>query len=327
MTRDTAPVLTDLPTGPRWDYGGFCYGLEPLTLPQPGTAELLAGYDPPDRYTATCDRIRLIGDFGVDADEVERPPGDAELFWFRWITGHQVSFIIWRMMALVLREVAEGHLAMADAVRPLSQCIRGYCAMLLYSGSCPQQTYEEVIRPSMRLRHPSFSGGWAPDFWPVRDVFRAKRSAFSRSAESAELLQAVRLHQLVHDGVAARLVPDGRSLLRQSSAPRQDIRLLNLIYDNYFLTLRGPVPHRDVVAQLLRRLVAIVQDLAVNDLYRPGNDSHRHLEEFRAAEVMACESQLVEILAEVGECAAGLTESYGIAPVPAGNGRSVTLTH
>jgi L-tyrosine peroxygenase len=260
-----------------------------------------------DAYLETCYRIRLIRDRGAAVVDVERCHAPDELFWFRWITGHQVCFVIWRLMAQVTDDVTGGRLAPASALELLRHYIHGYCAMLLYTGSCPRGVYHSVIRPSMRLRHPSFSGGWAPDYWPVRDLFRARQSPLDWSIDQADLQHAMKLHQLVHDGVAARLVPDGRSLLRQSTARAQNVRLLNIIYDNYFMTLRAPVSRHDVVAQLLRRLVAISQDVAVNGLYPAGmTDLDERPEELLTPEVVGCENSLVEIQWQVASCAAGL---------------------
>jgi len=95
---------------------------------------------------------------------------------------------------------------------PPASYIRAYCALLLYWGSCPPSVYDAVIRPSMRLRHPSFSGTWAADYWPVKDLLRGRRMPFGEVRESPDVRNAVRLQQLVHgiihhparaDGVAS----------------------------------------------------------------------------------------------------------------------------
>jgi L-tyrosine peroxygenase len=303
------PVLTEPPAGPAWEFGGFPYGLEPLTLPPPGAPDLPSPERNPSAYDEACRRMHVIAGHGVDDGEVERCQSHEVLFWFRWITGHQVSFIIWRLTRLLLDEVTVGRLPWAAVLRPLSHYVRGYSAMLLYTGSCPIGIYHDVIRPSMRMRHSSFSGRWAPDYWPVRDLLRSRRLPFARSPGSADLLQAVELVQLVHDAVAAKLVPDGTSLLRQSTVRRQDMRVLHLIYDNYFMTLRAPVSRRDVVAQLLRRLVAIARDVAVNDLHPgAGAVAEEPWESPRTADLVACECGLTGILAQVASCAAELAD-------------------
>lgn len=290
------PVLTGPPGAGCWDFGGYPYGLEPLTLPEPGVWS-----EPPGaRRHGPAPPVSLVGDFGVPAQLSDEPVAAETLYWFRWITGHQVSFVLWRLIGQLVNEVTAGRLPPAEAVTPLRHHIRGYCAMLLYSGSCPHRTYELVIRPSMRLRHPAFSGSLAPDFWPVRDLLRGRRTVFTELAEAAELFEAVELHRLVHEVVAARLVPDGVSLLRQSKVRPWDLRVLRLLYDNYFLTMRAPVGEEAVVAQLMRRLVAIARDIEVNGLYPHGAQTADRAWE---SDVVACEIGLAATLDDVANAA------------------------
>lgn len=308
-------VLRELPTDLTWTFGGFPYGLEPLTLPHPGTdtpADTVPGVDPVGEearqreYVAACGRLRQLGPPGLRDDHLTRAGGD-EVFWFRWLTGHQVSFVLWRLMAQLLDAVAERRVEPAAALAPLTHYVRGYCAMLLYAGSCPRAVYHRTIRPSMQLQHPSFSGGWAPDYRPVRDLFRGRRPQVTRAPGAAELIRAIALHEAVHAEVAARLVPDGRSLLRASEVRGlQNPRLLGLLYDNYFLTLRAPVSRHDVVAQLLRRLLAVLQDLAARDLHPSIAGADPGAELTRTPEVAACELDLAEICFQVAVSATRL---------------------
>lgn len=297
-------VLSDLPARGRWDFGGYPYGYEPLTLPMPGSPDLVDALPAAATYAEVCVRIRALGRDPAVAAGVEPCPHEETLYWFRWITGHQVTFVIWRLMSGVLEAVADGGLAPEAAVRPLSVYVRGYCGMLLYTGSCPRDTYERVIRPGMRLRHPSFSGSWAPDYGPVRDLLRRRIPRLEPPATTPDLAKAIALHELIHDGIAARLVPDGQSLLRGSGVGRQDARLLHALYDNYFVTSRAPVPRAAVVGQLLRRLVAVAQDLAANTLYpvdpvaageQPGS--------LAAPEVRDCADALGDIVGDVADAA------------------------
>jgi hypothetical protein len=293
------PVLADIPTTERWDFGGYRYGLEPLTLPAPGSwAPLPARAD-----TAPAARMLLVDDFGVPAELAQAPASADELFWFRWITGHQVSFILWRLIGQLAHEATQGSRDPVETVAPLRHYVRGYCSMLLYTASCSRRTYERVIRPSMRLQHPAFSGSWAPDFWPVRDLLRGRCTVYTGLAEAAELMAAVKLHQLVHDVVAARLVPDGESLLRRSTVRSLDIPMLHLLYDNYFLTVRAVVVEDDVVGQLLRRLVAIARDIEVNGLYPQGDGVDDRAGQRWIADVAACEVGLTGILDDVANSA------------------------
>jgi len=301
-------VLTDPPAGSGWDFGGFPYGLEPLTLPPAGTPDPPA-LDDPKSFSETCRRIDQVASRGVPDGAIERSDAPDVLFTFRWIVGHQVSFVVWRLMAVLIDGVVEGEVPRSAALGPLCDYVRTYTAMLLYTGSCRRQTYHDVIRPSMRLQHPSFSGGWAPDYWPVRDMLRSGRHPFAHSPESADLHKALRLAQLVHDGVAAKLVPDATSLLRQSPVRRQDLRVLQLIYDNHFLTLRAAVSRHEVVAQLLRRLLAIAYDIAVNEFHAPGAaEAREEPQMLRIPAVRACESSIPDILSQAACCAAGLPQ-------------------
>jgi hypothetical protein len=86
-----------------------------------------------------------------------------------------------------------------------------------------------------------------------------------------------------------------------------------LIFDNYFMTLRAPTPGNVVVTQLLRRLVAVVQDLAVNGLYSPDDKDERPAE-LRAAEVIACENDMIEIMAVTARYACDLRPDRASAP-------------
>jgi L-tyrosine peroxygenase len=300
------PVLADLPAGLEWDFGAFVYGLEPLTLPEPGTPYGTSGSgdDPEEVYGEACRLIWRAGD-GDGPAGPPATPGDEtdELYWFRWITGHQVSFIAWRLMAQLAADAESGLLPAQDALAQMRQFVRVYSAMLLYAGSCPRGVYHRVIRQSMRLRHRSFSGSWAPDFGPVRELLRARRLAFPPSAELTSFVEAVKVHQTVHDGIAAKLVPSGVSLLRQSGARGMDLRVLQAIYDSYFLTFRAPVCRDQVVSQLLRRLMAIVQDVAVNGLRLDAG--HAELPaELLTSEAICCVNEFTEILVDAASCAA-----------------------
>lgn len=313
-------VLNELPSGDRWDFGGFPYGLEPLTLPPAGARDGIS-WRSSRCYDGACRQIAAINRGPGRVDGIGPSAPDLELAWFRWITGHQVSFVIWRLMAELLWEVNDDPRRAEQLAGPLRHYVRGYSAMLLYSGSCTRSTYETVIRPSMRLQHPGFSGSWAPDYGPVRAFLRSKRSEFVGTPDAAALNAAIRVLHAVHDAVAAKLVPDGRSLLRQSHAVVSDVRLVHLLYDNYFMTLRGGVDADDVVCQLLRRLVAIAQDVAVNGLHPCGWDDAGvaaacdvlHLD------VLGCEEDLADIVLRVATTAAAAGDAGRAAPVGLGS--------
>ncbi|MEV1143561.1 hypothetical protein [Micromonospora sp. NPDC049799] len=298
-------ALCDLPAHGRWDFGGFAYGLEPLILPAVGDPDGPAGAVPAGDYAEICRRLGALAESGPLTPEVAPCDSPDELFWFRWITGHQVCFVVWRLIAQLVDDLNQGRRSADEVLSPISHYVDGYSAMLLYTGSCPPDLYNVLIRPSMRLRHRAFSGAWAPDYWPIRDLFRRRWLPGSIGTDAGKLLDAIALLHLVHDGVAARLVSNGRSLLREAAVRGPGHRPAGLIYDSYFTTLRAPVPRHEVVAQLLRRLVAIAQDVAANGLYAAGDADDRPAE-LQKAEVLKCESGLVDILLGVAQHACDL---------------------
>lgn len=300
MTRCAWPVLTGDPSTLHWDFGGYPFGLEPLTLPSAGSWPL----KPSDDGTGERARIALIEDFGVPAELTGSRGPARELFWFRWITGHQVSFILWRMMGRLLHDLICGNADPAAVLEPLRHHVRGYCAMLLYTGSCPRKIYEDVIRPSMQLRHPAFSGSWAPDFMPVKDLLREHRTAFTGLPGAEGLAEAVKLHKLIHGIIADRLVPSGQSLLQQSAARPRHMPVAHLLYDTYFLTVRAAITEDAVAAQLRRRLVAIARDVGVNGLYPTDSASGTCAAQTVHADVETCEAEIISILDEVASSVA-----------------------
>lgn len=307
----TATMVTDLPADAGLFFGGYPYGLEPLTLPSPVVPDDVPGHQgqhgpPMQDYERAC---RLILRTEGPAPAVNDPPAH-ELYWFRWITGHQVSFVVWAVMARTLRDLRAGRVAQPAALTALRHYVRGYAAMLLYTSSCPRQVYHDLIRPSMYLQHRGFSGSWAPDYQPVRKVFQGKGFADLRSPE--DLSSAVRLCQTVHSGVAKRLLQDGRSLLLESASVRRACearlhgnRLFGVLYDNYFMTLRTAVSWPDITAQLLRRLVAISQDLTANGLYPSPAAAREWPAELRSAEVVRIEHNLPGVNEHVARWAVG----------------------
>ncbi|MFH8445912.1 hypothetical protein ACH4D3_32440 [Streptomyces sp. NPDC018026] len=307
-TSDTALVA-----GPRtaeWDFGDFAYGLEPLAMPPVGHATVssarVPSFLPPCDSNLVLSRLRLLagGEAPVDPDP-RVGVTDEQLFWFRWITGHQISFLIWRSMGEILERSAKGEIQDSASLARLERYAYGYSAMLLYTGSCPIDLYQSLIRPRMYLQHRGFSGTWASDFVPVRGLFRGQGTAVrGNTPEAARLARAVNIHKTIHDGVAARLVPGGQSLLQQSmreTVVRPSERTA-VLYDNFFLTLRAPVDGYGITSQLLRRLQAVAWDLSRQGLYPRGHGGDRP-EELRSAEVAHCENRIGYILHEVGEAA------------------------
>ncbi|GAA3486858.1 hypothetical protein [Streptomyces cremeus] len=279
-------TVTELPVPDDWDFGDFPYGLEPLTLPEPptpGTETAISRVRPADpSRVGPAEPLPRTGP-ALAAEEISH-----QLFWFRWITGHQATFAIWQLTAHALHQ-ARSLADPAPSLRAMTDLTDAYTAMLLYTSSCPADVYGTVIRPSMYLQHRSFSGTWAPDFVPVRSLLRGKKTEWEGTPEADRLNRAVRMYHTVHAGVAAKLVPGGRSLLQESAAEVTPTRpeTQALLYDHYFLTLRAPVDATELVDQLRSRLRAITQDVRANGLY-PGltpQEDAAFPEELRSDEV------------------------------------------
>ncbi|MEU2898602.1 hypothetical protein ACWC4E_10385 [Streptomyces sp. NPDC001273] len=293
-------TVTELPVPDGWDFGDFPYGLEPLTLPEPpapGTGTGMSDVLPADESLVErggpCPRTGPA----LAAEEISH-----QLFWFRWITGHQATFAIWQLTAHALHQ-ARSRSDPAPSLRAMTDLTDAYTAMLLYTSSCPADVYGTVIRPSMYLQHRSFSGTWAPDFVPVRSLLRGKKTEWEGTPEAERLKEAVRMYHTVHAGVAAKLVPGGRSLLQESAAEVTPTRpeTQALIYDHYFLTLRAPVDVTELVGQLRSRLRAISLDVATNGLY-PGLTAEEDAafpEELRGEEVRRREEGFATVLSRI----------------------------
>ncbi len=142
MNANRALIIGNLPVPDRWDFGGAPYCLESLILPpeperdvQSDTSSLASSI----AFGQACRRLALVGEMRerLNTELGAVRPRDG-LFWFRWITGHQVSFILWQLIA---RSLAEGmhrgetHTALQETI----QYVRGYSNMLLYTSSCSRE--------------------------------------------------------------------------------------------------------------------------------------------------------------------------------------------
>ncbi|MEV0642238.1 hypothetical protein AB0I77_46460 [Streptomyces sp. NPDC050619] len=253
-------ILAQPPTDASWVFGERPHGTEPLTLPRPGEALDASG---PLAHEAIRSAALLL------RPSAHRPAGtwpgrdDQELFWSRWITGHQVCFLLWRLVEDLCEQEDAGQ---ADNHAQLAGCVHAYNAMLLYCASCPSKLYNDLIRSAMRLHHPAFSGGWAPEFrGAVMRTFRSRRPP-SASGAGTELDAAVRQHGAIHKFVASLLVPEGGSLLQDSGVSPWNADVRGHLFDTFFLTVRGPLTRGEFLGQLLRRAVAITRDLSVHGL-------------------------------------------------------------
>ncbi|MGM1063884.1 L-tyrosine 3-hydroxylase [Saccharothrix sp. Mg75] len=216
--------------------------LPALRLPAPDAA--LADCVPPCRRPPA---LRLP-DALSDADS---------LGWYRWVLGHHVAVCVWRLLGDRLSDALR-----PDAPEEAGDAVAGlydaYSALLLYSGSCSPETYATVIRARMKARHPAFSGTWARDYEHVSDLLgRFKPVAGDR------VKRALRTNRLVHMTVAKRLVPRGKSLLRESGMdPTRVTDADRDRFDDFFGIARAGVCRAEFDDQLADRVALVVEDLA-----------------------------------------------------------------
>ena len=252
------------------------------------------------------------------------PASAEQLFWFRWITGHQLTFLFWQELR---RRAGEAPTAPGGpgGLPSAARLVRGYSAMLLYTASCTRDVYHRLIRPSMVRYHPGFAGSWARDYGHVRALLRG-RLPTAWGGRADPLLRECTLHDAVHEGIARKLVPGAPSLLQASAGsgrilPRE---VRAVLYDTYFLTLRAPCSRPDVTSQLLRRVRAVRDDLTANGLY-PGFASSRQEKPaaLMAPAVEECEEAIPQLLSAIARDAVGRRALVPLAERP----REGTGTH
>lgn len=290
-----------------WEFGGYPYGLEPLTLP----VRCQSDRDAPWTGSGPADDQSEPMPDPTPGGAVDLEPHDAEgrerVFWFRWITGHQTSFICWQLLGRALADHESG-VADDTALDRMRLYLRGYSLMLLYSGSCPRVSYDRIIRTPMARQHRNLTGLWARDYTAVRGLLHG-RTSLGEGPRAMAVAAECRLNERIHNGIAAKLVPSGASLL-QAMTPADDrtFRMsrdsLLMLYDCIFLTVRGEVRHDRVVAQFLRRLRAVVMDITANGLYpewAPSTDEE--LAELYTEDVARCTDAMTESIVEIARSA------------------------
>ena len=308
-------IVVALPTSSRWDFGGHPYGLESLTLPMAASdlADIGNGSDAwrRDALEACLQGLDALSR-AQDPLKLETAPDPFEqVFWFRWITGHQTAFVLWQLMTRIMAELPNEPDVAAVRLESCRIFVRGYSAMLLYTGSCPRSIYHEMIRPSMARQHPGFSGSWSRDFWPLRSLLGTHALG---KPSSSPLSRECALAGIIHQGVASKLVPDGSSLLQTAARQKVSWRRPRLaaLYDSYFLTLRASVTHRALVGQLMRRLHAIARDIAANGLYPwYACSTDEKPPSLRIPEVTECEQAIAGTLLAIANRVAG-TEPHAL---------------
>lgn len=244
----------------------LAYINHPITLPDWGPRlEAATGLSPLESYPT----------FAAPGQDAER------LFWFRWITGHQLTFGLWQALRHQLVDVVEGaefgHAPTVDEVDRCTALLRSVGGMFLYTASCNRDVYSTTIRNFMRLWHPGFSGTWAADYEGLPNLLGRACDLKSTDAALSESLGRLRRASAdchsVHLAAAKKLVPEGGSLLRDlrsdpGSLP--EATSVRQVYDSFFLVRRAPVTMDEFEFSITLRGKRILQDLEVNGLEPSG---------------------------------------------------------
>ncbi|MEU1053956.1 hypothetical protein ABZ397_15570 [Streptomyces sp. NPDC005876] len=196
----------------------------------------------------------------------------------RWLVGHHLAFVVWRLTGRALADLAR--VPAAEVVDRATRLYDLYTLLLQYTGSCSAERYAMTVRADMAAWHPALSGEWHRDHAVLPGLLRNARATHSE-AFLAPLTAAVGLNRHVHMAVAGRLVPTGHSLLRQAGrqAGRRPTEAEADIIDAFFRVRRTAVCHDAFAAQALRRLAQVVCDITahgLHDLETPPRLAPRH---------------------------------------------------
>jgi L-tyrosine peroxygenase len=186
------------------------------------------------------------------------PAGERHRAWYRWLHGHQLVFCVWRLLSETLAPSAVGAAIDETALDQAADLFDAYAALLVYTGSCTPSVYRDVIRPRMVAADPAFSGTWARDYEHVLAMLG--RLVMQ---PASPLSQAVRRNRIVHMAVAKRLVPTGRSLLRDAKhRPTETVTDTDRRkFDDFFLTRRAPTCRPIFASQSIHRIARVLHDV------------------------------------------------------------------
>lgn len=275
------------------------YRLEPLRLP--------VRWLPATEVDVIGESLRLRNAL-EDGDEVavsSDPSAVDHHAWFRWVTAHQTTFIIWQLLSGAVDRCTGDGEDISDELRATRSYVRGYSATLLYASSCSRSVYHRVVRPAMSRQHPAISGAWASDYWPVRKLLSGRLPVPSTPAGAA-LTREIALNRDIHEGIAEKLVPSGGSLLQAAmsheGAPRESRDVLTTLYDLVFATVRTTASYQDVVSQFYRRVELIDNDIRRVGLDLDPDDEHGPL---GRSEIVALKQNLVAELRQAALIAGG----------------------
>ena len=200
----------------------------------------------------------------------------SDIYWFRWITGHQIMLMFWHLLTKELKKLKNHDMSAAKLMFCL-QLMHGCTLIYEYTGSCSKQYYNQYIRPFMLLVHKSFTGTWAIDYISLPSLVKLvthKKSTISAViALQKELWKAYMCSQKAHINVAKRLVPEGTSLLQQaqkSGIAHSAIQSHHhRLFDLFFLVDRKKVSMLDFQRNLVRRIKAAIEDLKTHPVDSP----------------------------------------------------------
>jgi hypothetical protein len=231
-----------------------------LHIPLPSSPFDSAESEDPDRHAVLASRS-----WPTSPDERAR---------YRWWIGHQVTFCVWRLLAESLTAIAANEHPAPEPVANAARLYDAYSALLCYAGSCTPEVYSRAIRAEMVRADPAFTGRWSRDYERIPALLRSVRRTRS-AADISQLVTASRANQMAHIATAKRLVPNGISLLQQSTRAHDDQvtdRDRDLL-DAFFLVTRAQISRAAFTAQLSGLTALVLADLADRPLEDDGGDT------------------------------------------------------
>lgn len=233
----------------------------------------------PDNRCSSC-RLRRIPAQARGPAPVSWRPGHDEgsLAWFRWLLGHHLAAGVWRLQGELLATARDPQTPRCEAIEAMhavAAMYHTYSAVLLYSGSCTPEAYATAIRARMIERHPAFSGTWARDHEHVSALLGELGPLTDGTVR-----RSLRINRRVHISVARRLVPAGKSLLRESGGDPHGVTDADRDhFDEFFRIGRADVCHHSFATQLTQRIRLARDDIADSPVVVDyGNDEVRRLQ-------------------------------------------------
>ncbi|NER23657.1 MAG: hypothetical protein F6J96_23730 [Symploca sp. SIO1C2] len=251
-------------------FGDYPYNNEIIEMP------IRASLGELDTYT--CPNSYFSKDFLYSLDdniEKWKNPELSDMFWFRWITGHQTMLVFWYVLSKELFAITNTS-NMREIEQKLNLCtkiLEGCSVIFEYTGSCPQAFYHSTIRPYMSLFHKGFSGNWSADYEPIPQLVNQiikKHYTDSLKTPQQAFKQSFLQHQKKHYGVAKRLVPSSASLLKEAKNTEIEVNPKeenNTLFDYFFLVKRVTTHSDSLLHSLSQRIKAIILDLKLNGIY------------------------------------------------------------